>query len=166
MIYNKRLSTKRKSRVFYSNESSFSIQTEKKEISTSHHKHKPLKKTISNDNNNNNDDDDDDSSSNDYCEINNKQTKNVKVCEPSNYDIDYNEEYKIVSSELLFISYESQLESVNKMIRSNSELFEDCLKLKTQMQNLASLSVESLIHQGNIISFNILKILYINSIYR
>lgn len=52
MIFNKRLSTKRKSRVFYSNESSFSIQTEKKEISTSHHKHKLLQKTISNDNNN------------------------------------------------------------------------------------------------------------------
>jgi hypothetical protein len=55
MIFNKRLSTKRKNRVFYSNESSFSILTEKKEISTSHHKQKPLQKTISNDNNNNND---------------------------------------------------------------------------------------------------------------
>ena len=32
------------------------------------------------------DDDDDDD---DYSEINNKQIKNVKVCEPSNYDIDY-----------------------------------------------------------------------------
>lgn len=101
-----------------------------------------------------------------YYDDNDDSSKNVKVCEPSNYDIDYNEEYKIVSSELLLISYESQLESVNKMIRSNSELFENCLKLKTQMQNLATLSVESLIHQGNIISFNILKnILYIDSIY-
>jgi hypothetical protein len=49
MIHNKRQSTKRKNRVFYSNESSFSIQTEKKEITTSHHKHKPLKKTNNND---------------------------------------------------------------------------------------------------------------------
>jgi hypothetical protein len=98
-------------------------------------------------------DDDDDDDDDDYSEINNKQIKNVKVCEPSNYDIDYSEEYKIVSSELLLISYESQLESVNKMIRSNSELFENCLKLKTQMQNLATLSVESLIHQGNTYNF-------------